>query len=139
MEGEIAAIAADFALFDDWEERYAHILDLARTLPEMPDAERTEGTRVRGCASQVWFVAEADTDHPDVVFFRGDSDAHLVRGLIAILLRIYSGRTPKDILAAPPEVLFERLGLKDSLTAQRANGLRAMIDRIRAEAARRLS
>lgn len=134
IDAAIDEIADEFALFSDWEERYAHIIDLAKALAPMSDAERVEANKVRGCASQVWMVSELHADNPGKLYFRGDSDAHLVRGLISLLLRIYSGRRPEEILSVEPEALFARLDLKDALTKQRSNGLFAMMERIRRDA-----
>lgn len=131
----IDEIAEEFSYLSDWEERYAHLLDLARGLEPLPEAERTEASKVRGCASQVWLVFERRPDAPGRIFFHGDSDAHLVRGLVAVLHRIFSGRTPADILSVEPRDVFDRLGLADALTPQRSNGLFSMMQRIRAEAA----
>jgi len=130
----IQDLASDFALLPDWEERVAHVLELARELAPLSEAERTEETRVRGCVSRVWLVSERKPQEPEKLFFRGDSDAHLVRGEIAMLLRIFSGRTPAEILSIDPRAVFEQLGLKDALTAQRSNGLFAMMQRIQSEA-----
>lgn len=127
----IDEIAEEFSFFSDWEERYAHILELARGLEPLTEAEHNEASKVRGCASQVWLVSDRRPEAPERLFFRGDSDAHLVRGLIALLLRVYSGRTPQEILSVEPRALFERLGLKDALTPQRSNGLFSMMERIR--------
>jgi cysteine desulfuration protein SufE len=135
IDAAIDQIAEDFALFSDWEERYAHVLDLAKGLPPLAPEERSEVNKVRGCASQVWLVTETHDNAPGRLFFRGESDAHLVKGLIAMLLSIYSGRTPAEILSVDPRALFERLQLKDALTQQRSNGLFAMIERIRRDAA----
>ena len=110
------------------------MIELARTLAPLPEHERTEGTRVRGCVSRVWLVSERRGDAPENLYFRGDSDAHLVRGEIAMLLRIFSGRTPAEILSVDPRAVFDRLGLKDALTAQRSNGLFSMMTRIQQEA-----
>jgi cysteine desulfuration protein SufE len=129
IEAEIEDIAADFALLDDWEARYSYVIELGRALPPLPLAERTEATKVRGCASQVWIVAEPAPGGR--LAFRGDSDAHIVRGLIALLLRVFSDRTPDEILAVDPKAFFTRLGLGDALTQQRSNGLFSMIERIR--------
>ncbi|MES1156192.1 MAG: SufE family protein [Alphaproteobacteria bacterium] len=128
-------IAEEFALFSDWEERYGHILELARALPPLTDAEHNDANKVRGCASQVWLVTEQRADAPDLLYFRGDSDAHLVRGLIALLLRIFSGRSAADILSVEPRAVFDRLGLEGALTPQRSNGLFSMMERIRRDAA----
>jgi len=131
---QIEAFADDFSLLPDWEERYAHVIALGRSLPPLPEEERTEAHRVRGCASQVWLVR--DPDGPDgSLRFRADSDAHLVRGLLAILLAVFSDRSASDILAVDPGALAARLGLGDALTPQRANGLASVVARIRQEAA----
>jgi cysteine desulfuration protein SufE len=134
IDQAIDEIAAEFALLPDWEERIAHVIELARTLEPLAESERNEATRVRGCASQVWLVSERRPDAPERLYFRGDSDAHLVRGEIGMLLRIFSGRTPHEILSVDPRAVFERLGLKDALTPQRSNGLFSMMNRIQQEA-----
>ncbi|MES1203157.1 MAG: SufE family protein [Pseudomonadota bacterium] len=131
IDAVIEEIAEEFSFFSDWEERYAHILDLARSLAPLSEAEHNEANKVRGCASQVWLVSDEKPESPERLYFRGDSDAHLVRGLIALLLRVYSGRTPAEILSVEPHAIFDRLGLKDALTPQRSNGLFSMIARIR--------
>jgi cysteine desulfuration protein SufE len=136
IEAALAGLAEEFAFFPDWEERYSHVIDLGKTLPDLAAELRSEETRVRGCASQVWLVARPANDGSTRVYFEADSDAHIVRGLIAILLRVYSGRTPAEILAVDPAALFDRLGLAEALSGQRANGLRAMIVRVRDEASR---
>jgi len=123
----------EFDLLGDWEERYRHVIDLGRGLAPLTDAERVDANKVRGCASQVWLITERTPDSRLV--FRGDSDAHIVRGLIAILLRLYSGRTPEEILAIDARDGFERLGLIGALSAQRSNGLFSMVERIRRDAA----
>jgi cysteine desulfuration protein SufE len=132
---EIAAISDEMALLPDWEERIAYIIEMARSLEPLHEAERNEETRVRGCVSRVWLVTDP-TDGAGKLHFRGDSDAHLVRGEIALLLRIFSERTPREILSVDPKDVFERLGLKDALTMQRSNGLFSMMNRIQAEARR---
>lgn len=134
IDQTINELADEFALLPDWEERISHVIDLARALEPISDAERTEENRVRGCVSRVWLVSERRSDAPDKLFFRGDSDAHLVRGEIAMLLRIFSGRTPEEIVSIDPKAVFERLDLKDALTAQRSNGLFSMMNRIQKEA-----
>lgn len=134
IDQTINELADDFALLPDWEERISHVIELARTLEPISDAERTEENRVRGCISRVWLVSERRADAPERLYFRGDSDAHLVRGEIAMLLRIFSGRTPQEILSIDPKAVFERLGLKEALTAQRSNGLFSMMNRIQQEA-----
>lgn len=135
VETAIEDLAEEFALLPDWEERIAHVIDLGRGLAPLRDEEKTEQTRVRGCVSQVWLVSERHADAPEKLYFRGESDAHLVRGEIAMLLRIFSGRTPEEILSVDPRAVFERLGLHDALTAQRSNGLFSMMRRIQTEAA----
>lgn len=134
IDDTITELANDFALLPDWEERIAHVIELARTLEPLTDEERNETTRVRGCVSRVWLVSERRPDAPEKLYFRGDSDAHLVRGEIAMLLRIFSARTPAEILSIDPRAVFERLGLKEALTQQRSNGLFAMMTRIQDEA-----
>lgn len=130
IDQAIDELAEDFAALPDWEERIAHVIELARTLAPLSAEERNDATRVRGCVSQVWLVSERRAIAPDRLFFRGDSDSQLVRGEIALLLRVFSGRTPQQIADADPRLAFERLGLKDALTQQRANGLFAMMARI---------
>ena len=137
MTTETAAAALDdlseeFTLLDNWEDRYRYIIDLGRTLEPLSDAEHTEVNKVRGCASQVWLVTEPESESR--LHFRGDSDAHIVRGLIAILLRLYSDRSPAEILDVDANGAYERLGLSGALTAQRSNGLFSMVERIRRDA-----
>ncbi len=134
IDRSIAELVEEMSFLPDWEERIAHIIEMARTLAPLSPSERNETTRVRGCASQVWLVSERHPQAPGKLCFRGDSDAQLVRGEIAMLLRIFSGRTPEEILAIDPRAVFERLGLKDALTMQRSNGLFSMMSRIQAEA-----
>jgi cysteine desulfuration protein SufE len=122
----------EFDLLGDWEERYRHVIDLGRGLEPLTDAERTDANKVRGCASQVWLVRALGADGR--LRFRGDSDAHIVRGLIAILFRLFSGRTPAEILGVDARAAFDRLGLIGALSAQRSNGLFAMVERIRHDA-----
>jgi len=127
-------IEAEFALLPDWEERIAFLLDQAKTLAPLHDSERNQANRVRGCASNVWLIHESRPEARGLLFFRGDSDAHIVRGEIALLLRIFSGRSPQEILSAEPEAIFERLGLKEALTLQRSNGLFSMMRRMQSDA-----
>lgn len=121
----------EFAFFDDWMDRYRYIIDLARNLPEFPTEWQTEANKVRGCQSQVWFVAEPAENGR--LTFHATSDAHIVSGLIAILLRIYSDRTPAEILATKPDFVGA-IGLDEHLSPTRNNGLAAMLTRIYAEA-----
>ncbi|MDP8917010.1 MAG: SufE family protein [Pseudomonadota bacterium] len=130
-EAALAELAEEFELLGDWEERYRHVIDLGRELEPLAPAERTEANKVRGCASQVWLLSQRSGP---VLRFRGDSDAHIVRGLIAILLRLYSGRTPEQILAFDARSALADLGLSAALSTQRSNGLSAMLARIKAEA-----
>jgi len=132
----IAAIRDDFALLDDWEDRYRYILELGRTLEPLDEAERNDATKVQCCVSQVWIVGEARPDGK--LHFRGDSDSHLVRGLIAITLALFSDRPPAAILAEDPRATFTELGLEGHLTPQRSNGVRSMIERIRGDARARV-
>ena len=123
----------DFSFLDDWEARYAHIIDLGKSLAPLAGDEMTEENKVRGCASQVWLVSEP-SPISGALRFRGASDAILVSGLIALLLNLFSDRTPEDILSFDAETFFGELGVKDALSPQRSNGFRSMIARIRAEA-----
>ncbi|TCT04159.1 cysteine desulfuration protein SufE [Tepidamorphus gemmatus] len=127
-------IVEDFALLDDWEDRYRYVIELGRSLAPLPDADRTSANKVEGCASQVWLSTRSDGTADPRLTFLGDSDAHIVRGLIAILLSLYSGRRASEILAIEPGAVFERLGLREHLTPQRSNGLNAMVERIRRDA-----
>jgi cysteine desulfuration protein SufE len=133
IEAELAELSSEFEVLGDWEERYRYVIDLGKDLAPLTDAERSDANKVRGCASQVWLVTEPQAD--GTVLFRGDSDAHIVRGLIAILLRLYSGRTSAEIAAFDAEAAFETLGLKGALSQQRSNGLASMVARIRRDAA----
>jgi cysteine desulfuration protein SufE len=132
----IDEIVANFELLDEWDDRYRYVIELGRTLPPLPDEAHTEAHKVRGCASQVWLLTHVEPDGAagPSLSFEGDSDAHIVRGLIAILFALYSGKRAKEILDIDALALFDRLGLRENLTPQRSNGLRAMIERIRAEA-----
>ncbi|WP_127089926.1 SufE family protein [Aquabacter cavernae] len=132
---DVDALIADFELLDDWEDRYRFVIELGRALPPFPDAERTEENKVQGCASQVWLVSHRrDEPSGTILEFEGDSDAHIVRGLVAVLLALLSGRSPKEILATDALAIFRRIGLEGHLTPQRSNGLNSMINRIRADA-----
>jgi cysteine desulfuration protein SufE len=129
-------IRADFALLDDWEDKYRYVIELGRMMPAFDEGHRTDGNKVRGCASQVWLSTdwrESNAGAP-VLAIEGDSDAHIVRGLIAILLTVYAERTARDVLNTDARAVFAELGLSDHLTAQRSNGLNSMVERIRADA-----
>jgi len=128
-------IIENFSLLDEWDDRYRYVIELGRSLPPLDESDRTDENKVRGCASQVWLVTTVSRgeDGP-VLSFAGDSDAYIVRGLVAILFAMLSGRRAAEILAADPVALFERLGLREHLTPQRSNGFRSMAARIRADA-----
>jgi cysteine desulfuration protein SufE len=129
-------IRSNFALLDDWEDRYRYVIELGRALPALDDAFKTDATKVRGCASQVWMISRKQPGGTDPVLqFQGDSDALIVRGLIAILLEAVEGKTASEILATDLPAAFAELGLKENLTPQRSNGLASMITRIRTDAA----
>lgn len=133
---DIEDLIGDFEYLDDWEDRYRYVIELGKQLDPLDDAERTKANKVEGCVSQVWLASHAhanDKGEP-VLEFRGDSDAHIVRGLIAILFRLYSGETVERILAIDPKDIFHRIGLDEHLSPQRSNGLHAMVRRIRADA-----
>jgi cysteine desulfuration protein SufE len=133
MEQALDDLAAEFEVLGDWEERYRYVIDLGRDLAPLSEDERSEANKVRGCASNVWLVTERDGEGR--LRFRGDSDAHIVRGLIAILLGLYGGRTPAEILGLDAVKAFERLGLTGALSKQRSNGLFSMVERVRRDAA----
>ncbi len=133
IDTDLDELADEFELLGDWEERYRHIIDLGRGLQPLSDAERDEANRVRGCASQVWLVTEREDDGR--LRFRGDSDAHIVRGLIAVVLRLMSEREPGEITRFDAKAAFARLGLAGALSTQRSNGLASMVERIRRDAA----
>jgi cysteine desulfuration protein SufE len=132
----IDEIRDNFALLDDWDDRYRYVIELGRTLDPMPEAEHSAANKVQGCASQVWLsrkLARNGNSEP-VLSYVGDSDAHIVRGLIAILLTLYSGKTPQEILSTDAIAVFDEFGFREHLTPQRSNGLRAMVERIRTDA-----
>jgi cysteine desulfuration protein SufE len=133
---DINEIIDNFTVLDDWDDRYRYLIELGRELPPLADAAHNDANKVQGCASQVWLDTRVRRDGADgpVLTFVGDSDAHIVRGLIAILFAIFSGRQAKDILATDALALFERMGLREHLTPQRSNGFRSMVERIRADA-----
>ncbi len=131
----IEQITADFDLLDDWEDRYRYVIELGKGLEPLADAERTDANKVRGCASQVWLATHREErDGKTVLHFIGDSDALIVRGLVAIVIALFDRRPPAEIVATDAEALFSSLDLRAHLTAQRSNGLRALVDRIRADA-----
>jgi cysteine desulfuration protein SufE len=128
-------ILANFEFIDDWEERYRYIIELGKLMPELPDEAHNDANKVRGCASQVWLetVIERPNGEPALVL-RGDSDAHIVRGLVALIIALYSGKPASEIVETDAAAIFEDLGLSEHLTPQRSNGVRAMVDRIQRDA-----
>jgi cysteine desulfuration protein SufE len=133
----IEQIIDDFGVLDNWDDRYRYVIELGRALPESPDDARTDRNKVQGCASQVWFVSEtlpAKNGGGPLIELKGDSDAHIVKGLIAILFALYSGKPAKKILETDANALFNQLGLGEHLTPQRSNGFRPMVERIHTDA-----
>ena len=132
----IDEIIENFELLEEWDDRYRYLIELGRALPPLPNAARNDANKVQGCASQVWLSTSIKPNGGTgpVLSFEGDSDAHIVRGLIAILFALYSGKRADDILKADAIKLFEKLGLREHLTPQRSNGFRSMVDRIRRDA-----
>ena len=129
-------IVDNFSLLEEWDDRYRYVIELGRGLSPLAERDRTEANKVQGCASQVWLATSV---HPNgqggpMLTFSGDSDAHIVRGLIAILFAMFSGKQARDILSTDAIAVFERLGLREHLTPQRSNGFRSMVERIRADA-----
>jgi cysteine desulfuration protein SufE len=131
IDSAAAALRDDFDLLDDWEARFAYIIDLGKALPPLAASELIDANKVRGCTSQVWLVAEPSALHPGAIAFRGASDALIVSGLVAILLKLYSDRTPAEIAAFDAEAFFAAIGIASSLSPARSNGLRSMLTRIR--------
>jgi cysteine desulfuration protein SufE len=128
-------IVANFELLDEWDERYRYLIELGRMLPALPPEAHCDANKVQGCASQVWLERRIEPGEPEpVLHWRGDSDAHIVRGLIALLLALYSGRPASAVLATDALALFQTLGLSEHLTPQRSNGVRSMVERIRSDA-----
>src|ERR1700676_1213095 len=132
----IDEIRDNFALLDDWDDRYRYVIELGRTLEPMPKAEHSAANKVQGCASQVWLAKHVSRNgrNEPLLNYLGDRDAHIVRGLIAILLTLFSGRTPQEILATDALAIFDQFGFREHLTPQRSDGLRAMVERIRSDA-----
>ena len=132
----INEIIDNFALLDEWDDRYRYVIELGRTLTPLAERDRSDANKVQGCVSQVWLATAVQPNGAGgpVLNFTGDSDAHIVRGLIAILFAMFSGRHARDILASDAVGTFERLGLREHLTPQRSNGFRSMVERIRSDA-----
>ncbi|MEO1037901.1 MAG: SufE family protein [Pseudomonadota bacterium] len=134
IQTEIDELVEEFEFLGDWEERYRYLIELGQGLPPLPDNERNDHTKVKGCVSQVWLVMGGDDDRLEL---RGDSDAHIVKGLVALLTRLYGGRSPQEALSINPREVLHRIGLSEHLSPQRSNGLASMVNRIRAEARER--
>jgi cysteine desulfuration protein SufE len=135
MASRINEIIENFGFLEDWEDRYRYLIELGKDLPELPENERTEDNRVKGCASQVWVVTSVDRSGLEpVLSFKGQSDAHIVKGLVALTLALYSDKSAREILSIDALDLFRRLGLAEHLTPQRSNGVRSMVERIRRDA-----
>ena len=132
----IDEIIENFSLLDEWDDRYRYVIELGRTLAPLNERDRSEANKVQGCASQVWLATRVQPNgaHGPVLQFTGDSDAHIVRGLIAILFALFSGRHAREILSTDAIAIFEQLGLREHLTPQRSNGFRSMVERIRSDA-----
>ena len=131
---KIEQLYDDFAVLDDWEDKYRYLIELGRGLGPLPDGERTAANRVPGCASQVWLWTRVDTGGEPRLHFGGDSDAHIVKGLVAVVLALFEGKTASEIAGLDPEAVFARLDLATHLSSQRSNGLRSMVARIKADA-----
>ncbi|MDQ8728557.1 SufE family protein [Bradyrhizobium sp. LHD-71] len=129
-------IKDNFALLDEWDDRYRYVIELGRTLTPLSEEDRSANNKVQGCASQVWLAKRLERNERGeaVLSFIGDSDAHIVRGLIAILLSLYSGQTPKRIIETDAIAVFDELGFREHLSPQRSNGLRSMVNRVRSDA-----
>lgn len=129
---EFEEIVDNFDLFDDWEDRYRYLIELGRAMPEVPDARKSSATKVDGCASQVWLVPEMRRNDAgqDCLYFIGDSDAMIVRGLIAVLRALYSGQPLTIIKSIDAQAELGRLGLEQHLSSQRSNGVKAMVRRL---------
>jgi cysteine desulfuration protein SufE len=136
LMADIDEIVDNFSLLDEWDDRYRYLIELGRELPPLAAEAHNDANKVQGCASQVWLDTRVRPNGAGgpVLTFIGDSDAHIVRGLIAILFAMYSGRNAKDILATDAVALFERIGLREHLTPQRSNGFRSMVERIHSDA-----
>lgn len=135
MLPSIDTIRDDFAFLDEWEDRYRYVIELGESLQAFPDEARSDANKVPGCVSQVWLTTDVGSGADPILSFRGDSDAHIVRGLVAILLSLFSGRSAKTIEATDAEAVLRELGLDEHLTPQRSNGLRSMVRRIKRDAA----
>jgi cysteine desulfuration protein SufE len=134
---DIDTLISDFEFLDEWEDRYRYVIELGKALEPLADQDRTDANKVRGCASQVWLATQIEqrsAGSTPVLHFTGDSDALIVKGLIAILFALYNGRSTDDIIALDAHAVFRRLGLAEHLTPQRSNGFAAMVERIKTDA-----
>lgn len=131
---QIEEIVENFEFLDDWEDRYKYLIELGNQLEPFPEIERTDQNKVQGCVSQVWVTTHIDEGDDPIVNIYGDSDAHIVRGLVAIALAIFSGKHVSEILAINETALFDRIGLSEHITPQRSNGLRSLVARIKSHA-----
>jgi cysteine desulfuration protein SufE len=128
-------IRENFELLEEWDDRYRYVIELGRTLEPLPEGEHSPENKVQGCVSQVWLSKRIDRGQGEPrIHYRGDSDAHIVRGLVAIVLTLFSGHTPKEILDTDALAVFEEFGFREHLTPQRSNGLRSMVERIKTDA-----
>lgn len=135
MHPSIDEIVANFELLDDWEERYRYVIELGRLMPPLPDEARVDANKVQGCASQVWLETRVEErDDGPVLALRGDSDAHIVRGLVALMVALFSGKPLPEVVGTDVQRLFAELGLREHLTPQRSNGVRSMVERIKSDA-----
>ena len=131
----IDEIRENFELLEEWDDRYRYVIELGRTLEPLPEEQHSAANKVQGCVSQVWLQKRIDRNQDEPrIHYRGDSDAHIVRGLVAIVLTLFSGRTPKEILATDALAVFQEFGFREHLTPQRSNGLRSMVERIKTDA-----
>ncbi|WP_096174631.1 SufE family protein [Cohaesibacter sp. ES.047] len=139
MSLSIDEIIENFSFIDDWEERYRYVIELGRELPGLSDEEMNDANKVQGCVSQVWLTSQTSGEATNpILTFNGDSDAHIVKGLVAIALATFSGKSAKDIMTIDAEAVFNQIGLREHLTPQRSNGLSAMIGRIKSDAEKAL-
>jgi cysteine desulfuration protein SufE len=140
LDGSIDELKQDFALLDEWEDRYRYVIELGRTVPALDERERTPENKVQGCASQVWIASHVDRRGGEpVVSYTGDSDALIVKGLIAIVFKLFSGRPAREIIKTDAGLLLDELDLRDHLTPQRSNGVASMIARIKRDASSALA
>lgn len=134
MTASIDTIRDDFSFLDEWEDRYRYVIELGDALPHFPESAQTDANKVQGCVSQVWLVTHRGDGADPVIRFEGCSDAHIVRGLVAIMLALFSGRRASEIIGIDAEATLRELGLNEHLSPQRSNGLRAMVKRIKRDA-----